>query len=48
MDMKALTDQGGHGMNGYYVSSGYMGLVDGIYRLFADETDYLDWIREED
>jgi len=35
-------------MNGYYISSGYMGLVDGTYRLFADETDYLDWIREED
>ena len=35
-------------MNGYYISSGYMGFVDGTYRLFADETDYLDWIREED
>ncbi len=34
-------------MKGYYVSEGYMGFVDGTYRLFADESDYLEWIREE-
>ncbi len=34
-------------MKGYYVSEGYMGFVDGTYRLFADESDYLEWICEE-
>ena len=32
-------------MKGYYVSSGYMGLVDGEYMLFATEADYIDYIR---
>lgn len=28
-------------MKGYFVTDGYMGLVDGVvYRLFADESDY--------
>ena len=27
-------------MKGYVVSEGYMGYVDGEYRLFADEADY--------
>ena len=27
-------------MKGYIVESGYMGLIEGIYLLFADETDY--------
>jgi len=34
-------------MSGYFVGSGYMGLVDGIYRLFADETDYFDFMEDE-
>lgn len=34
-------------MKGYYVSNGYMGYVDGSYRLFADESDYLELMREE-
>lgn len=34
-------------MKGYYVSEGYMGYVDGSYRLFANEGDYLEWMREE-
>ena len=29
-------------MKGYYVYDGYMGYIDGEYRLFADESDYLD------
>lgn len=29
-------------MKGYIVESGYMGLVDGKYVLFADESDYKD------
>jgi hypothetical protein len=31
-------------MKGYTVETGYMGLVDGIYMLFADEGDYLDYM----
>lgn len=27
-------------MKGYIVESGYMGLIEGSYLLFADETDY--------
>ena len=27
-------------MKGYVVDSGYMGLIDGQYLLFADESDY--------
>lgn len=32
-------------MRGYYTSYGYYGLVDGGYRLFATEEDYLDYVR---
>ena len=31
-------------MKGYNVRYGYMGLVDGKYRLFASEADYMDYI----
>lgn len=34
-------------MKGYYVSEGYMGYVDGVYRLFANEGDYLDMLLED-
>ena len=34
-------------MNGYYISSGYMGLVNGTYRLFASESDYYEYISED-
>lgn len=34
-------------MKGYYVSDGYMGYVNGVYRLFSDEGDYLELMREE-
>ena len=33
-------------MKGYFVSDGYMGYVDGCYRLFADERDYLEMMEE--
>lgn len=29
---------------GYLVSTGYMGLVNGKYMLFATESDYIDYI----
>ena len=35
-------------MKGYYVGEGYMGYVDGAYRLFADESDYREWMQEEE
>lgn len=31
-------------MKGYIVGSGYMGLVDGRYILFANEEDYRDYL----
>ena len=34
-------------MKGYYVFDGYMGFIDGSYRLFADESDYWDYLEEE-
>ena len=33
-------------MKGYITASGYMGLVDGRYILFASEADYRDYIEE--
>lgn len=33
-------------MKGYFVADGYMGYVDGIYMLFANEQDYLDYFRD--
>ncbi len=32
-------------MKGYNTDSGYMGLVDGRYMLFASEEDYVEYIR---
>lgn len=32
-------------MKGYFVPEGYMGYVDGRYMLFADENDYLEYLR---
>ena len=34
-------------MRGYYVNSGYYGLVHGQYVLFASESDYFDTMEEE-
>lgn len=34
-------------MKGYYTKQGYMGLVNGRYMLFASESDYYDYIWEE-
>ena len=33
-------------MKGYTVESGYMGYVNGVYMLFASETDYLDYMEK--
>jgi len=34
-------------MHGYFTDSGFMGLVQDEYRLFATEQDYYDYIEEE-
>lgn len=35
-------------MRGYYTASGYYGLVDGRYLLFSDETDYYEYLYEQE
>lgn len=35
------------GMKGYFVADGYMGYVNGSYLLFADESDYREFLEEE-
>lgn len=32
-------------IKGYVVPFGYMGFIDGIYRLFATESEYLEVVR---
>ncbi len=32
-------------MRGYYVPAGFMGLVNGKYKLFATETDYYEFMK---
>ena len=34
-------------MKGYVVPSGYMGYINGEYRLFATETDYIEAVKGE-
>lgn len=33
-------------MKGYFVSEGYMGMVEGRYMLFASEKDYREYMEE--
>ena len=33
-------------MKGYTTENGYMGLVNGVYRLFASEMDYREWMED--
>ena len=33
-------------MKGYTTDNGYMGYVDGSYRLFASEADYREWFED--
>lgn len=33
-------------MKGYNTESGYMGYVDGNYRLFASESDYIEYMED--
>ena len=35
-------------MRGYYSTTGFWGLVDGSYRLFASEKDYYDSMTDEE
>ena len=34
-------------MKGYNVESGYMGLVEGRYMLFASEAEYMEFLKED-
>lgn len=31
-------------MKGYYTEAGYMGYVEGVYIMFATESDYIEYI----
>ena len=33
-------------MKGYSIESGYIGYVDGEYKLFASEADYREWMED--
>ena len=33
-------------MKGYYITEGYMGYVNGRYMLFANESDYRDYLED--
>ena len=35
-------------MRGYFTAGGYFGLVGGKYLLFSDESEYYEYLREED
>ena len=35
-------------MRGYYTRSGYYGMVDGRYMLFASESDYFEFVSERE
>lgn len=33
-------------MKGYFTQEGYMGWIEGVYMLFADEEDYREYLEE--
>lgn len=35
-------------MKGYNTENGYMGYVNGEYRLFASESDYMEWMEDQE
>ena len=35
-------------MRGYFTAGGYYGLVEGVYRLFASESDYYETVAESE
>ena len=35
-------------MNGYFTAGGYYGMVNGRYVLFSDESEYFEYVSEED
>ena len=45
--MEMIQEQEVHSMKGYFVADGYMGYVNGSYLLFADESDYREFLEEE-
>lgn len=41
-----LKKKGGVQMKGFFTQSGYMGLVNGCYQLFASEEDYREYCED--
>jgi len=35
-------------MSGYFTAGGYYGMVNGKYVLFSDESEYYEYVNEED
>ena len=35
-------------MRGFFTAGGYYGMVNGVYLLFSSESEYYDYLREED
>jgi len=35
-------------MSGYFTAGGYYGMVNGRYVLFSDESEYFEYVSEED
>lgn len=35
-------------MRGYFTAGGYFGMVNGSYVLFSDESEYYEYVEEED
>ena len=46
MESKIWILKGDNIMKGYAIESGYMGYVNGSYMLFASETDYEEYVKE--
>lgn len=45
MNMRVMI-KGESAMKGYNTENGYMGYVDGDYRLFASESDYREYLED--
>lgn len=45
---QSADERGCNVLKGYYTSNGYMGYVNGVYILFADSTEYEEYMSDED
>lgn len=46
-NITAIKQKGMEQMKGYHTEKGYMGYVNGVYMLFASETDYYEFLDEQ-